>query len=152
MLAWVLCLAMLTAFSQFEEWRGIKPLQSSREDVERLLGPPTAECKCLYEGATVNVQVQYSAGPCANGPLPGWNVPAGKVISFTVYLKDRPLMSDLKLDWGKYQKREDPELPRIFYYSDREKGITIAVDGNRVMEYQIGPALRDKTMLCPDGG
>ena len=148
MLAWVLCVAMLIAFSQAEAWRGIKPLQSSREDVERLLGSPTGECKCLYEGPKVNVQVQYSTGPCKTGASPGWNVPAGTVISATVYLKERPLMSDLKVDWEKYKKREDPELPLIFYYSNPEEGITIAVDGNRVMEYQIGPTLKDGNMRC----
>ena len=46
------------------------------------------------------------------------------------------------------QEREDPELPLIFYYSDQEEGITIAVDGNRVMEYQIGPTPRDSNMRC----
>lgn len=145
--ALILCLAILTAFPQTEAWRGIVPLRSNRADVERLLGPATSECKCLYEGAKVNVQVQYSAEPCATGS-PGWNVPAGTVISFTVYLKKRPLMSEVKVDWGKYQKQEDPELPGIFYYSDREAGLTIAVDGNRVMEYQIGPTSRDSKTLC----
>jgi hypothetical protein len=31
-------------------WRGTVPLHSTRSDVERLLGAPTGECKCLRSG------------------------------------------------------------------------------------------------------
>ena len=41
-------------------WKGIVPLHSDRVDVERLLGAPTGECKCIYNTGSETVRVEYS--------------------------------------------------------------------------------------------
>lgn len=90
MLLPLLCLLSLTELPQFEEMRRIVPLHSTRTEVERVLGAPSGNCKCLYERESVNVQIQYSSGDCQNGESGGWDVPLGTVIRFTVYTKKRP--------------------------------------------------------------
>jgi hypothetical protein len=45
------------------------------------------------------------------------------VIRFTVYFaKKKPLMSELKIDWGKYQKTEDLEVVGYSYYVNKKTG------------------------------
>jgi hypothetical protein len=151
MTALVFWLALIIPnFLQADEWRRIIPLRSTREDVERILGPATGNCQCIFESVGANVQVQFSKGTCGEGESAGWTVRPGTVISFTVYFKKRPPLSELKIDWKNYKKTEDPELPDIFYFVNKEEGIIISVDDNRVMEYQIVPTEKDGGMRCPE--
>ena len=77
------------AVSEAKDWRGIKPLHSTRADVERSLGQPQQGSKGSYSTADETILVSYSESPCAHG----WNVPPGTVISLSVYPK-KPLKID----------------------------------------------------------
>ena len=138
----------LASWYQQEPWRRIEPLRSTRTDVERLLGPPTAACKCLYESEAFNVSVHYSSGNCES-EYSAWNVPADTVIRFTVYFAKRPLMSDLRIDWDRFVKTDDPEVVGYTYYVNKVDGLIISVYQERVTEYDFVPKTKDNRLRCP---
>lgn len=83
----MLCL-VLTASSQEVkdfELEGIKVLSSSREEIERKIGPPrSASCiDCLYVTKNAEIRVEYAEGRCS-GNIPGWNVPRDTILRYRV--------------------------------------------------------------------
>lgn len=79
-------LAFFAAQSVFaKEWRGIVPLHSVREDVERLLGPPSQSSPHFfyYQLADELALIHFATLSCTDSCL-GWNVPIGTVISIGV--------------------------------------------------------------------
>lgn len=105
-------------------WLSIKPLQSTRADVERLLGPSTDKCRCSYKTESEAINVEYSEAAC-KGQIPGWNVPANTVLRFTVYPKEFKRFSEVKLDLANYQTRQDDSFTK--YYFNRVEGIQYSV-------------------------
>src|SRR5438876_9242267 len=101
----ILCLAVS---SGAQGWRGIKPLHSTREQVERLIGPPMQPNGITYDLKNERVNVVYSDGNCANGWPYGWNVKPGTVIGITIYPQPRPKLSELPIDLSKSKKYVDP--------------------------------------------
>src|SRR5216683_7963535 len=91
-------LLALFSLSQAQGWRGIRPLHSTRNDVERLIGPPMQPKGITYDLKNERVNVVYSDGKCAKGWPYGWNVPPGTVIGITIYQQPRPKLSDLSID------------------------------------------------------
>ena len=80
------CSCVLTvSFLQDRGWRGIAPLHSTREDVERLPGAPMEPGGITYDLKTERVNVVYSDGGCAKGKPAEWNVPLNTVIGIRVY-------------------------------------------------------------------
>jgi hypothetical protein len=136
-------------------WHGITPLRSTRADVEKLLGTPTPYSKALYAAdyRTKNerVSILYSTGPCDVEPSHGWNVPRGMVISIAVEPNVKPKFADLKLDERKYDKRRDPEILHVVYYTNEKDGVSIEVDMNEgvVNTFRYSPMAKDNHLLCP---
>lgn len=84
------------ALSSAEEWeQKIIPLRTDRASVEKLLGEPKLpECsECTYETPLSVVNVNYAVEKC-KGSSPGWNVPRGTVLSFTVSPKTRSTVNE----------------------------------------------------------
>src|SRR5258705_2334459 len=81
-----------------KEWRKIVPLQSTRADVERLLGPAEQPYGVDYELKDGVISIVYSTGPCEKGSPGGWNVPEGVVISFSFSAKRKEREIELKLN------------------------------------------------------
>ncbi|MFZ0060660.1 MAG: hypothetical protein WAL47_01330, partial [Pyrinomonadaceae bacterium] len=75
-----------------KEWRGIKPLSSTRADVERLLGSPqqSTSYASFYNLHDEIAVVGFQAGPCDEFGL-GWKVPVGTVINVGVIPKAKRL-------------------------------------------------------------
>lgn len=167
-----LILALILALSltaQAKEWRGIMPLQSTRVDVERLLGPPIDDPsnKGIYIRTYRTkkeeiVSVLYSdTTPCNGYLLRGYRVPEWTVISIIVQAAPFPL-SDLKLDSSKYKETSGGDTPDFSYFTDEEEGVSYEVQsrvkdaddkyGRRlrfVTGVTYGPRATDKHLLCP---
>jgi hypothetical protein len=151
------CLSLIMAnSSQVEGWRGIKPLHSTRADVERLLGLPKESrgVASTYYTKDERVNVSYSDGFCKEGNSDDWNVPRDTVISFTVHPNAKLLVDELKLDKTKYERQRDPHLEGIVYYFNREEGVFIQA---RILEGRVEdvdsityePAAADSHLRCP---
>jgi hypothetical protein len=150
----VICGLLVPSFLQIDTnsrgWRGIVPFHSTRADVERLLGLGINECKCSYYMKDENVFFHYSSGDCKSG-RGVWNVPADTVIGITVHAHPSRLLSDLKLDGSKFEKRQDGHIKALVQYVNDEDGLLIEVDEDigAVMGFYYRAASKDKHLRCP---
>jgi hypothetical protein len=133
--------------TQSPSWRGIVPLRSTREDVERLIGPPMAPGGITYDLKDERVNVSYSAVPCAKGWPYGWNVPPGTVVSIEIFPKVSIKLSDL--DLANYTKFTNPLLPDEVHYNNTQEGRSIRTEGGSVVSFEYFPAARDRGLMCP---
>jgi hypothetical protein len=147
------CLALsTTVVSQEKGWRGIVPLHSTREDVEKLLGPSADKrYGATYDLGSEAVTFIYSIGPCTKERKNGWNVPEYTVLRICVSSAIKPRFSELKVDKEKLQKIRDPELTDVFYYIDNEKGIEYEVQNDLITTTTYLPTAKDKDLWCSEG-
>lgn len=140
-----------------KEWRGLVPLHSSREDVERLLGVPNRSGKYTssYELELEIVSFIYaSGGPCGSDATNSWKVPQDTIVDITVAPKQKLLFSALNLRKEEYKKSEDPTVEGHFYYTNEGEGIrysiqkTPQVPDGIVMNVNYWPAAKDSYLRC----
>ena len=78
-----LYVAILFAFSLFvqsnrfnpQEWKKIVPMNTTRANVEAILGPADKGFEVLYQLQDGKLSIEYSTGPCTSERKGGWNVP-----------------------------------------------------------------------------
>lgn len=145
----LLAILALSGFSHGKEWRSIKPLQSTREDVVRLMGHSADSCECLYDLGDEIVSIVYSSGPCEKGLAGGWNVPRNTVVSIIVTQRVPSFLADLKINESKYKKIADPHVLGNFYYTNEEEGVTISTYNGRVKYIEYTPTAKDAYLRCP---
>lgn len=157
------CLVLLlSVVSEAKDWRGIIPLHSTREDIEKLLGPahpPPSDGSWSYtmhEGRSIyhldegEVYIVFT-----NGKDPKWvncsgGVPSGTVLSIQVTPKKELTLSDLRLEEARL-KKFDPSSPSgIGYegYIDDEAGIVVRTFKGKVDQINYIAAKSDRH-LCP---
>ncbi len=131
-------------------WRGIRPLHSTREDVERLIGPPMQPNGATYDLKGERVNIGYSDLRCTKGWPYGWNVPARTVTAITIYPQPRPKLAELPIDISKSKKYVDPS--GVIHYNNDDEGLSVAVDPNEyeVMVIEYYPAATDAHLQCPE--
>ena len=108
-------------------WKGIKVFESTRSDVEKLLGRSTNEIngEVLYETGDANIRVLFSKGPCV---LPatvsgGYNVSEGTVLQYYVVPTKIVSVGDLGIDQVTWKRFEDAEALQFSHYSNSRLGI-----------------------------
>ena len=150
----VLLVGSFLVFGQANQWNGITPLKTTRDEVERLLGVPTPGSRsadaAFYIVKSGRVFILYSSGPCKIKPSNGWNVPALTVIKMSWY-PDEPLdLSSLKLDEQKFKKRIDPEMLHTISYTNDTEGLSITVDtlSKVATEFQYFPGTDKENLKC----
>ncbi len=131
------------------QWRGLRPLFSSRSDVERLLGVPKSVGSIfIYDGVNESVEVRYATGNCALA-YEKWNVPLDTVTSIEVTPSTTILVRDLRLDQAKYQRQKSLHPDNIIDYDNAEAGIIVhalRVDGcEQVLSFIYRPTAEDNT-------
>ena len=138
--------------SQVKGWHGMVPLQSTRQDVERLIGHPTTPGGSSYQTSSESVYVQYSDGPCEKGWPFGWNVARDTVVMISVSPKRKVLLADLNLNETKYQKWHESHLSNVIHYTNHEEGIDIQADEGRgiVIGIAYTPTAADSHLKCPE--
>jgi hypothetical protein len=140
----------LLGSSQAQGWRGIRPLHSTRDDVERLIGTPMQPNGATYDSKGERVHIGYSDVQCTNGWPFGWNVPAKTVTAITIYPQPRPKLADLPIDISKSKKFIDPS--GVIHYNNDDEGMSVAVDPNEyeVMVIEYYPTTSDAQLRCPE--
>ena len=124
-----------------KEWRGLLPMHSTREDVERLLGPPPPpdrsytlnKTRSIYYLDEGEVYIVF-----ANEELLKLNncdaVPLGTVLMIQVTPKDETLVSSLQLDektFKKFNPSRDPSL-EVEGFMDEKEGLVIRAAKGKV--------------------
>jgi len=138
-------LCLLSQDSETRGWKGIIPLHSSEADVRKKIGMPNGGPLVQYKLEDVNVDFNFSSGPCNEG----WNVPAGAVLEIIVNVKkNRPQLSGLNLDMRQYEKSSDPELLDISYYVNKKLGITYVIWRAEVNSIYYSPSEDDNNLKC----
>jgi hypothetical protein len=131
------------------DWRGVKPLHSTRQDVERLLGQPTEPGKvsARYDLKDAVVRVVFTGAPACNTEN-GWLIPEGTVTELTVTPKESMTLSDLKINEREYKKTTDPRNPNYVKYTNRDAGRSINVHYGKVEFMTYYPSTKDEYLMC----
>jgi hypothetical protein len=133
-----------------KEWRGLTPLKSTRDDVERLLGKPNQLGR--YEIQNERVTVTYSEGPCdgAFGALAKANceclVAKGTVLKIAVTFESAVKVSKLGIDKKKYERTAVKGMYQpTATYSDFTVGVvyTIRESEDAVTNIDYLPSAKD---------
>ena len=113
-------------------WKGIKPLETRKADVERIVGRSTSELNgyYLYKTPDAVLDVNYSTKPCTPDAAKrgDYSVPEDTVLDYVVTIKGPLKLSGLEFKREKYD-RDDGAGHLINYavYIDKEDGITVEV-------------------------
>lgn len=136
--------------AQSNAWRGIVPLVSDREDVERLLGPCSQKnpLTCLYETENEIISVSLSDGPCEKGWPFGYDVPSNTVLRVEVSPRKHMPVSELRLNEDRYKKKTNRD-GSVMYISD-EDGIAVWVFDGKVGSFIYGSSSKQSHLRCPD--
>jgi hypothetical protein len=135
-------------------WHGLVPLKSTRVEVERILGPFDAKCQC-YATQNEVVHVTYATGRC-KGRLAGWNVPADRVLAFTVSPNEKALFSTVENKKADFIKTSDDTFNN--HYGNARRGIRYSVSWDGlVQKISYVPSIKDNHLRCngfplTDGG
>lgn len=133
-----------------KEWRGITPLKSTRDEVERLLGKPNQLGR--YEIQNERATITYSKGLCngAVGALAKVNceclVPKDTVLKIAVTFDSAIKVSDLGINKRKYERTAvDRAYRPTATYSDFTMGVvyTIRESDDAVTNIDYLPSAKD---------
>lgn len=136
------------SFRKDPDWRKLVPLQSTRADVERLLGPNDKSYGVDYELTDGVPSIEYSSGPCRKERPGGWNVGEGVVISFSFSAKAKQRETDLKLNRKKFRRVIDTHTGGITYYINAVDGIMYEIQQGKVDSVEYYPPKRYKHLYC----
>ncbi|MDQ3807190.1 MAG: hypothetical protein M3298_03375, partial [Thermoproteota archaeon] len=136
-------------------WRGITPLHSKREDVERLLGKPNSSNKnySSYDLDDQIVSIMYADGPpCGTSAVDEWRVPSNTVVN--IHLSPKRELRFANINQSEYKETADVRVKNLFYYTNQEEGIrytvqkTDEVPTGVVMGIDYMPTTHDYNLHC----
>lgn len=136
-------------------WRGIVPLQSTRADVEKLLGKPISSRGSIvvYKTDEEEVAVVFSAGKCGLSSSEWWDVPADLVITIELRPNRRVPVQDLHLDPSKYRRVQQSHPENWFVYRNTEDGFMVETlvyeNKEEVVVLTYFPGVKNKSLRCP---
>lgn len=137
-----------------DSWKNLKPLQATREEVERVLGTPTtsAGSRQIYENDTERVDVVYSTKRC-EAVAGRWNVAPYVVIVVEIYPKKSLFLGDLIFNRRKYIRQPWSHPSDWVTYRNKEDGIEIETITNgrnaeEVRRFSFGPKAKDRNLRC----
>ncbi len=126
-------------------WRGIIPLHSTRQDVERLLGTPR---EIYYDLKNETVYIDFSSGTCQNAGPDSYKVQANTVTRIMVIPKSEPLLESLGLDISRYKESVDGHIQEHVFYYNEEMGESIETFENRIESITYAPAASEASLRC----
>jgi hypothetical protein len=117
-----------------ESWRGIVPLQSTKSDVERLLGKPSEATDKLLSYRFPSETVFISLITKDPDSLNLQALPAGTVKDIQVFPKNRMSVADLGLDENKIVviRGSKPEYAGFEGYVNQDSGIIVKTNGRNI--------------------
>jgi hypothetical protein len=137
---------------QEADWTQLKVLQSTRADVEKILGQPYEKANNPFFGSYRakggNVFIQYSMGLCKPNYRGGWNVESQTVIDMAFFYYIEPTLKSLKLDKKKYKKVIEGDVLDIFTYKNDEDGIKYIVQKGKVETIVYYPTKKFDWLQC----
>lgn len=113
-------------------WRGLLPLISTKQNVEKIFGKPENVDDNGYHNYSLDgyfVQVNYSTDPCRPNQYGRgkFNVEQDTVLDVRIHVKKELLLTELDYDRKPYYKDTSGDLLNVYDYRSRETGINITV-------------------------
>ncbi len=139
----IILLTSITASAR--GWRGIVPLQSTRQDVERLLGVPSGD---YYDLKNEIVYIDFSSGTCQGAGPDSYKVAVDTVTRIMVITKAEPLLDSLGFDISKYKKDVDGDIQEHVFYNNEEAGESIETFDNRIQSITYSPLASESSSRC----
>jgi len=128
-----------------EEWRGIKPLSATREDVVHVFGQCADDREwCEFELDNEEVTIEFSGAQNCN------NLRPGTVLSVQRVLKNATSFEALRVDKKRF-KAFDPSLPRNMGYRgfiDEQAGLLLKTFRGQVFQINYIPR-KQEWQTCP---
>jgi hypothetical protein len=126
----ILCFISVVAgspdlYAQGADWNGIRPLKSTRGDVEAKLGKPQESGWYVFPDETV--RFRYSEYGCGEIETCYCLVPKDTVIEISVNLLSKRKLKEFNLDLSQFEKEADSHLLVYDYYTSEEIGVTYTV-------------------------
>lgn len=143
-------MSMSLSFRKDPDWRQIRPLRSTRADVERLLGQSKEAYFADYSLEEGNLFIEYSSGLCTPERKGGWNVAKDVVVKLSFSPKHKRRIAQLKLDPKKFRKVIDDHVGGVFFYVNDDEGITYEVQRGKVDVVSYEPPRRYDHLYCGD--
>jgi hypothetical protein len=131
----------LATFGQSIEngWKGIRPLQTNKTTVDRILGTPEIEDDGYhgYKTAEAFIRVNYSSSPCESNPAGRgkYAIPTNTVLDYDVILNKEIRLSEFRFNRQKYRRIADGDVINFVYYYDEEDGIMLTARIQEETEY-----------------
>lgn len=136
---------LLVNFANAESWNGIHPLQSTRAEVELILGKcieGESKTVCRYRLSDKYVDVIYTSDDACSEKNQLWRVPQGTVTSISIDLMPGGLLRLKKSGYNltEFRKEEDSELPGVVHYRSSKRGLTLTADRGLLTGLQYYPS------------
>jgi hypothetical protein len=142
-------LAVLLALHT-QDWRNIVPAETTRTEVELILGQTDAAYFADYKLKDGRLFIEYSSGPCRPDRKGGWNLAKNVVVSITFYPAVKPRFAELKVDRKKLRKVVDRHVGGVVYYLNEEEGVVYEIQDGKVDWIEYGPAKKYEYLECRD--
>lgn len=133
-----------------QEWRKFVPLETTRVEVENLLGRTEVGYLAIYKLKEGNLSIEYSSGPCRPDRKGGWNVPENVVVNMFFSPRKKRRLSDLKVEPRKLRKVVDRHVGGIIYYINDEAGVVYEIQEGKVESLEYGPPKKYDHLHCGD--
>lgn len=131
-----------------QDWRKVRPLESTRAEVEALLGPEEGAFSAIYQLKEGSLFIEYSSGPCTPERKGGWNVQKNVVVSLSFSPRRKKQFANLKIDPKKFRKEIDQHVIGIIYYVNDEDGITYEIQDGKIDSIEYGPPRKYNNLYC----
>ena len=154
----IFILLLLSSISEAKEWRGLVPLQSTRKDVEKLLGPPPpppndgtmiytlGEARSIYFTDEGRVFISYATHEFLERVGCLDSAPTDAVAFIQVTYKVKPSLSQLNIDETRFITFDPSEPPNIGFkaYVNDDDGIAICTQDGKVNDITYYPTAKDQ--------
>jgi hypothetical protein len=145
------CLVSSPIIAVTKEWNNIRPLHTTRREVEKILGKPVETndrgCSAIFEKGDERIEVYYLCFSCDKGKKENKKKRIDVVLRVLRNFRNRPALSDLGFDLSKFTKAEGHIKGDIAYNNKRE-GIAIFTDGDKVRMITYYAAESDMYLDC----
>lgn len=139
------------ANGQEEVWRKIKIAQSTKDDVEQILGKPYVD-KGYFTGYYLEnggLYIEYSLGLCKPNQMYWWNLSEGVVREITIVPLIAPKYKSLKIDRKKFKKTIEGDVIDHVTYINEEEGVKyVVVPKGVVSSVTYFPSKKYDSILC----
>jgi hypothetical protein len=150
------CHGVLSA--QENKWKELRPLESTREEVERVIGKPAKyfETSGLYKDKPYAVfSAWYSDDQRCRSKKLGrhYNVRRGILTALYFSLTTQHTLSDFEADVAKFNRLKFDEIPDVVYYYSPEESLVyktyVDKDGKEyVLSVSLEPGKGKVGLLC----